>query len=126
MLLTWGKNQHVQVKSVRELDAILDQLAEQAKDYGMIVQATHLNGSVLALGLGREETVLTFFDQHGKSFTSVGDRNREDYLAFEFGGDVSEMMGAKAVPISAARSAARAFFECGEIPEQINWEQEWS
>jgi len=92
----------------------------------MIVQVLHPNGRTLAIGVGREESVLTYFDENGSSFTSVGDRDREDYLVFEFGGDISEMMGAKAVSESKAREVARVFFEKGEPSTVIEWEKEWA
>lgn len=126
MTLIWGINQRAEVGSVEELDALLDRLAEQASEHGVIVQAKHPSGTILAIGLGRAESVLTYFDRQGTSFTSVGDRERDDYLAFEFGGDVSEMMGAKAIPIHEAREAVRLFFDDGEPPSLVEWEQEWA
>ncbi|MGK3969859.1 Imm1 family immunity protein [Sorangium sp. So ce118] len=124
MILTWGINQQALVDSIQEFDALLDQLAEQARGHGVVVQVAHSSGNTLAIGLGREESVLTYFDQQGTSFTSVGEREREDYLTFEFSGDISEMMGAKAVPASKAREAARMFFLDGAPPAIIEWEQE--
>lgn len=126
MLLTWGIDQSAEVSTVEELDELLDHLATQARDQGMIVQAATCSGRTLAIGLGREESVLTYFDDNGDSFTSVGVRDREDYLSFEFGGDISEFLGAKAVPESAARAAAREFFKEGKRPELVQWEKEWA
>src|SRR5258708_1136601 len=126
MKLTWGNGSSATVSSVEEFDTLLDALAKQAEGQGLIVQPGHANGRTLAIVLGRTESVLTYFDENSNSFTSVGDRSREDYLSFEFGGDISEMMGAKAVPEGKARAAARQFFESGELSKLLEWEKEWT
>jgi hypothetical protein len=126
MLVTWGVDNAAEITTGKEFEDLLDALTVQCSGYGMIVQITHPNGSTLAIGLGREESVLTYFDGQGSSFTSVGDRDREDYLAFEFEGDVSEMMGAKAVSELTARAAAREFSETGKLPQNVEWEKEWA
>jgi hypothetical protein len=124
--LFWGIDRTVEVASQDEFSSLLDKLADEARARGMIVQAIHNNGRTLAIGVGREVSVLTFFDGLGHSFTSVGNRQREDYLNFDFGGEVSELMGAKAVPIALARSAAKEFFDTGSRPGCLEWEREWA
>ena len=126
MNFTWGMNESIALASIEDAVSLLDRLDEQARGKGMIVQATHENGCTLAIGVGLDESVLTFFDGHGQPWVSVGERDREDYLTFEFGGDISEMMGAKAVPVDKARAAVRDFFKSGERPALINWEKEWA
>lgn len=126
MLVSWGVDASFEVETVDDLDRLLDTLDAECAGHGMIVQLTHPCGATLAVGLGHNESVLTYFDETGGSFSSVGDRNRDDYLAFEFGGDISEMMGAKAVPTIIARSVVRDFFEQGTRSAAIEWEKEWA
>jgi len=84
MKLTWGDGHSISVSPVEEFDALLDALATQAEGQGMIVQAVRANGRMLAIGVGRPESVQTYFDEDGNSFASVGDRCREDYVTFEW------------------------------------------
>jgi hypothetical protein len=126
MLLSWGIDESSEVGSLEELDRQLDKIAEETVGKGRLVQASGSHRRTLVVGVGLDESVMIYFDEYGCSFVGVGDRTREDYLDFEFAGELSELMGAQAVPQAVARAASRQFFLNGERPDVVEWEREWT
>lgn len=82
-------------------------------------------GRTFVFGIGRGESVLTFWDPDGTSFHSLGDVTRKGHLQFVCRDQVDDFMAEMAVPERAAIAAAEEFLATGERPCAVTWEPDW-
>jgi Immunity protein Imm1 len=123
--LEWDHNV-VAVHSVEELDALLDRLTTEAKaDLPFMVTLGLEDDSSLSIGLGRPETVLSYISPGvgPPHFMSRGEPRDDSPPKFLFSGEMTEYPPWSAVPTETAREALRDFFETGELPKRIAWEE---
>jgi hypothetical protein len=123
--LSWDDGE-VAVRSVSELDALLDRLTAEAESgVPFMVTVARPDGATLSIGLGRAESVASYVSGSldPPYFGSRGDGEREEHIEFVFGGELTEFPPGSAVPTEAAREALRVFFETGELSPKIGWEE---
>lgn len=83
------------------------------------------DGRMMVLGVGRDESILTYVDEGGRTYHSVGDLQRGGTMVFMCRNQPDEFMSEMAVSESSAMAAAELFFLSGERPENITWEPDW-
>jgi uncharacterized protein YdeI (YjbR/CyaY-like superfamily) len=123
--LEWETTQ-TDVRSVRELDQVLDRLTAQARaTRPFVAQLFSADGASLGMGLGRDSTIMSYIPANldPPYFHSVGKQDG-DPLVFYFGGDWSEFPRRQALPVSEAREAMRRFFANPSLPGNIEWEED--
>ncbi|HVS04634.1 MAG TPA: Imm1 family immunity protein [Candidatus Dormibacteraeota bacterium] len=123
--IEWEENGRAEAASVEEVDRLLDDLAEQARERPFIVELMSSAGDSLAIGLGREESILSWVQASGDPpyYASKGDRDSQGLVVFFYGGRWSEFPRSFAVGIAAARKAMRLFFETGQRPTNVEWDE---
>jgi hypothetical protein len=121
----WGEDDGAWVSSVQELDWLLDDLARTAADKPFVVELISHEGDSMSVGLGSEESVLSWVSADGNPpyYASRGNREAEGTVAFFYGGSWSEFPKWSAVPMAEARAVMRQFFQTGERPASIDWEE---
>jgi hypothetical protein len=123
--IEWEENGRAEVASVEELDRLLDDLAEQARKRPFMVELISSAGDSLAIGLGREESILSWVQASGDPpyYASKGDPDSEGLVVFFYRGHWSEFPRSFAVTIAAARKGMRLFFETELRPTSVEWEE---
>jgi hypothetical protein len=112
-----------------ELDDTLNQLTGRTEEgEPLIVELISPGGASLGIGLGRPESVLAFkSSSEPPYFQSVGDNSSQttsnDVVVFYYQGQWTEFPAGALVPNESAREAIRIFFETGERPENVKWEE---
>lgn len=101
------------------------QLHEQAKPDPFFAILNAPDGSSLALGLGRELSVLSYTAPEGWPARHVlADVAEEGLVNYKFLGHFSEMPVRYAVPLHEALDAAVDFFSSGELSARLQWEDD--
>jgi hypothetical protein len=124
----WGTSpgESLAVRSVEELDALLDQLdslGHATEPFLTTIMDAH--GRTLTIGLGGPESIAQFCDDadDGLSYASVPDPARTGpKLVFALEGMPNEMLAELGTPNDASRAAARHFFAHGERCPSLRWE----
>lgn len=121
----WSENGETEVASVDELDAVLDGLHNAGLPLLVVVESSN-QGDSLAIGLGRNVSVLNFVCGTGEpaSFTSLGLDERDEPVEFNFMGAQSEFPLRNTIPVAVARQALREFIQTGGRTSSITWEQD--
>jgi hypothetical protein len=122
MKACWGSSA-TEIATRDELRAIAAAIRASGQPTMLFLEAD--NGKTLVVGLGHEESVLTFVEPDGGSFHSRGDTEREGFLSFLCRDQVDEFMAEMAVPEGDAVVAAEAFVETAERPPGVTWEADW-
>jgi len=123
--IQWNGDCEKEVASLGDLEALLDQLHDKNQAV-MVVVESPANGDSLAIGLGRNVSVLNFVPGAGDPpyFTSLGFDMSEEPIEFNFMGEQSEFPMRNTVSIDVARNAIREFFESGKMASSIEWEED--
>jgi hypothetical protein len=128
-MFTIGWNQREQLaSSIHDVERILDEL--QAYFAGgepqLVTVQLNKTGDSLAIGLGRDRSVLNYMSgsKDPPYFTSTGELDVDEPIAFRFGGEWSEFPMKSSIPTSMARQAMRHFCETGKLSSAIQWEQD--
>jgi len=124
----WGEGTEVvTVHSLAELDGVLDRLALQyPEDRAVLAEVVAPNGDSLAIGLGRNESLLSWVQSSGDPpyYNSMGDEAESGAVSFYFGGTWSEFPRSDVVSIEVAREAVRDFFHSGgRLSDKVRWEE---
>jgi hypothetical protein len=82
-------------------------------------------GEMLVVGLGRQESVLTFVEPDGTSLHSLGDATRSGTIQFWCRSQLDDFLAEMAVPEALAREAASEFLVNGGRPCGVQWEADW-
>lgn len=122
-------NDHTyQTTFIDEVERILDELHAEfaSKDPQLVTVELSETGDSLAIGLGRNRSVLNYVSgsKDPPYFTSVGEVDADEPISFRFGGEWSEFPMKHSVPITSARLALRHFCTTGKLTSAINWEQD--
>ena len=118
------------IGSLSELDERLDRLyAEAEAGEPFIVELVQpQRGAALGMGLGKTASVLAFKQSElPPYYQSVGDAEPlggpHDLVVFYYQGQWTEFPAKGLVSMESARSAMRTFFQTGERPNNIRWEE---
>lgn len=122
MKATWGTTTAV-IADVQAFDAIVARI--QASLEPTIIWLEADDGSVLTVGVGRDESVLAYVDPDGKTFHSVGDTERRGHTQFLNGTQTDDYMLEMAVPVKLALAAAKQFIANQRRSEIVRWEEDW-
>lgn len=122
-------NDHTyQTTFIDEVERVLDELHAEfaSKDPQLVTVELSETGDSLAIGLGRNRSVLNYVSgsKDPPYFTSVGEVDGDEPISFRFGGEWSEFPMKHSVPITSARLALRHFCTTGKLTSAINWEQD--
>lgn len=126
----WSRGREIFIKSDVELENVLDDLHSQflQEPEPVLAEIEAPNGDSLAIGLGREWSVLNFIgaSREPPYFTSLGDSEliAEKVAVFRFGDDWTEIPSEHLIPTSIARDAVRDFFQTSKMPGGIQWSQD--
>jgi len=103
----------------------LGELQEHARRKPMFVVLHAPNGSSLAIGLGREVSVLSYAVPGGwPARHAVGDETNDALITFDYFGHFSEMPARYAVPVETALEATVEFFNSGKPTDRLLWEED--
>lgn len=114
------------VETVSGLDMVLDKLTVQARDAPFIVNVELANGDSLGIGLGTDETILSFTagSLEAPYFASLGaDEQVEPLIEFTVGGQWTEFPRRNVVPLEEGRQAMREFVTTGQLSDAVRWEE---
>ena len=119
----WGVDGYAEVESLEALDRLLNYLHTQALEKPFMVELIAARGESLAMGLGRDESVLSWVrgDQNPPYYASKGDATAVGMIVFFYRGAWSEFPRWSAVPLMRAREAMRRFFSTGQMPDNVEW-----
>ena len=124
--LSWDEETRL-LESIDGIEALLDGLHTRFSDGKPTLVTIERDGTrdSLSIGLGLDVSVLNHVraDKNPPYSISVGRSNRDEPIAFLFGGEWSEYPIRNTVPISAARAAMRKFCETGELTKDVVWEE---
>lgn len=128
-VFTIAWNQHeLQAASALDVERILDELHEKFADDDpqLVTVQSEETGASLAIGLGRERSVLNYVSgsKDPPYFTSTGELDVDEPIAFRFGGEWSEFPMRSSVPSGVARQAMKHFCMTGKLSPDIQWEQD--
>jgi hypothetical protein len=127
MTLIWGEHHERTISSLAELDQTLDAIhAEFAPaKMGMLAELYAEDGSSLTMGLGRDQTVVTYAGPDGMPpyYLSEGDPLETGLVRFHISNQDSEFPRSALVSASRAREAMRTFFRTGRLPPEIKWNE---
>lgn len=114
--------------SAADVDALLDDIEASCAtaDPELVTVVAEATGDSLAIGLGRERSVLNYVSGslNPPYYTSVGDVQLDEPISFRFGGEWSEFPLSHSVPVSVAREAMRHFCRTGQLTPAVGWEQD--
>jgi hypothetical protein len=124
----WSDSDWRLVSSLAELDATLDAIhAEAASSYPRLIQIASPDGSVMHIGLGLSESVLTYVPpEKWPSLTSRGNlhSSEDETILFYMGDCDCEMPATYAIPIDVARRAVDSYVESGRLLDDVRWEHD--
>jgi len=128
-VFTIGWNQHEQqAASIQEVDRVLDELHANfaCEDPQLVTVELNETGDSLAIGLGRDRSVLNYVpgSKNPPYFTSTGEFEMDEPISFRFGGEWSEFPLRNSIPTPIARQAMRHFCSTGKLSSTVQWEQD--
>ena len=122
--LVWGQSDRAKVRSVEDLDRLVDQLTSEASEgLPFAVELYIRDGTGMYIVVGRQESHVEFFSAHSHPpvIGCRGPWDDDDLVEFTYRGQYSELPKRFTVPISDAREALRRFFQTGKRPDNIAW-----
>ncbi|XXY53589.1 Imm1 family immunity protein [Sorangium sp. So ce269] len=126
-VVEWNQ-QRKHLSSALDVERLLDELHAVflQTDPTLVTVELSESGDSLAIGLGRERSVLNFVsgNKNPPYFTSKGEIDIDEGVAFRFAEDWSEFPMRNSVPTPVAREAIRHFCDRGGLAESIEWEQD--
>jgi hypothetical protein len=125
--VVWGRDRAQEVDSPAGLEALLDQITTESEleEKPRLVSVNLPDGTSLAVGLGRHESVLNFVSASANPpyFTSKGTDSRDDRVVhFYYQDSWTEFPVKNLIPVSQARDAVRLFAKDGRRPQNVEWE----
>ncbi len=124
--LAWGeRHQPVAVKDPSHLIELLAEAGRDAATSHTMVELVSPSGGSCVVGLGRPRSVVTFTASPPEPpyFLSRGEVAAGDALVFFYNGHWSEFGPEASVPLDGAILALRQFFETGQRPSAVAWDE---
>ncbi len=90
-----------------------------------MIEIVHRSGNILAFGVGRATSVLSFMrrDLEPPYLASEGNAQATGVVVFEYAGEYSEFPSWSEVPTDTAIKAAREFVQSGDLPAGVAWRE---
>jgi Immunity protein Imm1 len=122
-VLSWDADAtEVPIHSEQELLERLHGIAAEAGETPPLVELFQPDGSSLAVGLGRDHSVVSYIRSVNEpDAVSQGTLGRDDSPLFYYHGAPSEFAPGTAVSVSEAIDAMLSFYRTGERPDNIDW-----
>jgi Immunity protein Imm1 len=125
--VTWGSGGRQVVRTVEELDALLDRIDDEARRTGR-AQDVQLTGpgdaGTLGVVVGHDRSVLNHVPADGNPpyVISAGEQDEDRPFTFYVAGDHhSEALWRHTIPVAQAREAARTFLLTGRLDDRVRW-----
>jgi hypothetical protein len=96
----WGRDDSAVLDSADAFDDLLTRLEAEAYRHPIMIVVIASDGRSLALGLGRNKSVLSLIGPDGSPpyFASVGDEDAEGGISFDYCGQETDFRRCNAVP----------------------------
>ena len=124
--LIWDEDNRVEIRSVEELEQLLDLLTVEAReDIPLSVELHVEEGISMYIVVGGEASPIAFYSATSRPpvIGGLGQYNNTDEtIEYNHRGHYSVIRKQYAVPIVAAREAFRQFFQTRKRPNNIAWE----
>ena len=124
--LAWGdEHRPVPVRDRAELDQLLTEASEEGTTSHTMVELVSPSGVSCAIGLGRPRSAVTFsaLMVEPPFFLSRGDATSDESLVFFYNGHWTEFPPEAGIPVNDALDALRQFFESGQRPTAVKWDE---
>lgn len=122
--LEWREDQFAHVKSLEDLDRLIDGLSEEAATgLPFSIELSMNSDTALSIVIGTEISHMNFFSMISVPHV-VGCRgpwNDDELLVFLYRNEYSEMPRKYCVPVEDAREALRQYFVTGVRPQNVVW-----
>lgn len=125
--VTWNEHEKKELATVEDVDRLLEALhARYRGDDPQLVTVELDGGDSLAIGVGQDRSVLNYVSgsKDPPYFTSTGELDLDEPIAFMFNGSLSEFPMRNSVPMQAAREAVKEFCTTGALSPSIAWEED--
>jgi hypothetical protein len=119
----WTESTERSVRNEAQLASVIAEVL--ALDEPTMLFLEHEVGSTLIVGIGANETVLTFVESDSTSFHSIGDKERVGVLKFWCRDQVDDFLAEMAIPTTSGIDAAKYFLAKGQKPQNVTWEPDW-
>lgn len=122
--IKWGRQGDLAVvDSAEAFNHLVTRIEAEARRHPFMIDIVAGDGRGLALGIGRDKTVLSLVGVMGSPpyYASVGDENAEGTISFDYGGQRTDFRLRHAVPVLAARTAAVQFLSESGLPDAVRW-----
>lgn len=123
--LIWNASKRTEVRTISELDRIVDQLIKEAEEsHSFTVELSVNNKTSMVIVLGREVSHAEFYDSTSRPpvFSSRGLSDDDEPIVFFHHGHYSEVPRKYWIPSEDAREGLRCYFRTGSMPENLHWE----
>lgn len=123
--LSWDEAaSRVPVDTEDELMERLRDIARTAAEAPPLVELLMADGSSLAIGVGREQSVVNYIRSPDEpDYLSKGSEAAQEPPVFYYHGTYSDFPPDAAVSAEDAYEAMRRFYRSGERPDNIQWQQ---
>jgi hypothetical protein len=124
-VLQTDENRSEEIANTDQLRQRLVQLHEQAKLNPVFAVLNASDGSTLAIGLGRELSVLSYTAPEGWPAKHIqGDIANEGLVTYKFFGHFTEMPARYAVAVADAVEVVVDLFDAGRLSEKLLWDED--
>jgi hypothetical protein len=125
--IEWNQQERI-ASSIDDVNRILDELHMNfmSGDPQLVTVELNETGDSLAIGLGRDRSVLNYINgsKDPPYLTSTGGIEVDEPIAFRFGGEWSEFPMKNSIPTSVARQVMGQFCATGNLSSAIQWEED--
>jgi hypothetical protein len=122
--LLWREDERSEIRTVQELDELVDRLTLEAKaDMPFTVELHTADETLLCIVIGREESHVLFHSATSSPpiLSSLGPWDDDEPIEFTYQEQESSVPKRFTVPIEDAREALRLFYQTGTRPDNIAW-----
>lgn len=125
--LQWsGDEPPAEIHTGEQLDHLLDELTEACRPVQVVSVRLQAHGYEADILLGLPESFVYLTEVRAmRYYITVGDPHAEGVVSFHLlGQHHTEFYRRHLIPIATARRVLREFFETGQRPTSVDWEEE--
>lgn len=123
--LQWSENEPpAEIHTGQQLDQLLDQLTETCRSERLISVRLQAHGCEADILLGLPESFVYLKEgRAARYYITVGDSHVDGVVSFHLLGEHhTEFQRRHLIPIATARRVLREFFDTGQRPTSVDWE----